>query len=258
MARKTRSQAAATGNANNATGSQKAPSQFPPISPKRRLQSRALLEDQIILVDGFMTPEECKRYVHFIDSQSLELTPPKKRGEAERVNYRMSVTSADMAEQFYTLFSPHLPPFPYPASLKRDGEEARPVHSFNSNIRMYKYTPGQHFGCHYDDSVRDPQNGAKSEWTLLVYLTGIEDGVKGGETIFYTGQKGKRGTEVITAPLTKGTASCIGTSCIYNPTQTRTHQRRLHRHGHECLLHEGSPVISGTKYILRSDLMFID
>jgi len=239
MARKTRSQAAATGdagNANSATASQKVPPQFPPISPKCRLQSHALLEDQIILVDGLMTPEECKRYVHFIDSQSLELTPPKKKGEAERVNYRMSVTSTDMAEQLYSLFSPHLSPFPYP---KRDGEEARPVHSFNSNIRMYKYTPGQHFGCHYDDSVRDPQTGAKSEWTLLVYLTGVEDGVKGGETIFYTGQKGKRGTEVITAPLTRGTAL-------------------LHRHGHECLLHEGSPVISGNKYILRSDLMFID
>ncbi|TFY59464.1 hypothetical protein EVJ58_g5757 [Rhodofomes roseus] len=237
--RKTRSQAAAVNNADNTTTSQKTRPQFPPISPKRRLQPRAILEDQIILVDGFMAPEECKHYVQFIDSQSLELTPPKKRGEAVRVNYRLSVTSTEMAEQLYSLLSPHLPPFPYPASLKRDGAEARVVHSFNSNIRMYKYTPGQHFGCHYDDSVRDPQTGAKSEWTLLVYLTGIEDGVKGGETIFYTGQKGKRGTEVITAPLTRGTAL-------------------LHRHGHECLLHEGSPVISGTKYLLRSDLMFMD
>ena len=34
---------------------------------------------------------------------------------------------------------------------------------------------------HYDDSVRDPITSAKSEWTLLIYLTGIEDGVEGGE-----------------------------------------------------------------------------
>lgn len=34
---------------------------------------------------------------------------------------------------------------------------------------------------HYDDSVRDPLTGAKSEWTLLIYLTGVEDGVEGGE-----------------------------------------------------------------------------
>ena len=86
-----------------------------------------------------------------------------------------------MADRLHSLLAPHLPPLPYPASLKRDGAEARAVHSCNSNIRMYKYTPGQHFGCHYDDAVRDPQTGARSEWTLLVYLTGVEDGVKGGE-----------------------------------------------------------------------------
>lgn len=49
---------------------------------------------------------------------------------------------------------------------------------------MYKYTPGQHFGVHYDDSVRDPLTGAKSEWTLLIYLSGVEDGVQGGEVRF--------------------------------------------------------------------------
>jgi len=34
---------------------------------------------------------------------------------------------------------------------------------------------------HYDDSVHDVITGAKSEWTLLIYLTGVEDGVEGGE-----------------------------------------------------------------------------
>ena len=94
---------------------------------------------------------------------------------------RLSVTSTEMADRLHSLLAPHLPPLPYPASLRRDGLDARLVHSCNSNIRMYKYTPGQHFGCHYDDAVRDPQTGARSEWTLLVYLTGVEDGVKGGE-----------------------------------------------------------------------------
>ena len=34
---------------------------------------------------------------------------------------------------------------------------------------------------HYDDSIKDPLTGAKSEWTLLIYLSGVEDGVQGGE-----------------------------------------------------------------------------
>ena len=46
---------------------------------------------------------------------------------------------------------------------------------------MYKYTAGQYFGPHYDDSVRDTLTGVKSEWTLLIYLPGAQDGVEGGE-----------------------------------------------------------------------------
>ncbi|TCD66697.1 hypothetical protein EIP91_001051 [Steccherinum ochraceum] len=220
---------------------------FPSVSSKEGLECRALLEDQILVIDDFFSPEECKTFVKFIDGLPLEMTPPKKKGEAERVNQdqsvklynskdRISITSSDFAQSLYEVIRPHLPSFPYPASVRRPTSDHTP-HSLNSNIRMYKYTPGQHFGCHYDDSVKDSQTGAKSEWTLLIYLSGIEDGVKGGETIFYRDQRGKP-TEKIVAPLTRGTAL-------------------LHRHGHECLLHEGSPVLEGNKYILRSDLMFM-
>ncbi|RDB23990.1 hypothetical protein Hypma_008684 [Hypsizygus marmoreus] len=214
---------------------------FPPLIAKTDLECRVLLEDQILLIDDFFTPAECKAFVKFIDDLPLELTPPKKRGEAERVNHRFSITSVDFAGKLHALLTPHLPSFPYPTSMKRTAAAAngalRMPHSLNSNIRVYKYTPSQYFGKHYDDSVRDPMTGAKSEWTLLVYLTGVEDGVEGGETLFYKDKRGKP-QEVITTPLTRGTAF-------------------LHRHGQECLLHEGSIVTKGTKYVLRSDLMFV-
>ncbi|KAK0210636.1 hypothetical protein DFS33DRAFT_1294426 [Desarmillaria ectypa] len=211
---------------------------LPNISPKRHLECRVLLENQILLVDNFLSAAECKAIAQFIDNLPLELTPPKRRGEAVRVNYRFSVTSPDFAQRLHELLVPHLPLFPPPAPDKRSGSAltAREPHSFNSNIRFYKYTPSQHFGPHYDDSVRDAITGAKSEWTLLIYLSGVEDGVQGGETIFYKDEKCRcDGTTV--APLNRGTAL-------------------LHRHGQDCLLHEGSEVVKGTKYVLRSDLMF--
>ena len=65
--------------------------------------------------------------------------------------------------------------------MKQPDSSARAAYSLNSNIRLYKYTPSQHFNPHYDDSVRDAKTGAVSEWTLLIYLTGVEDGVQGGE-----------------------------------------------------------------------------
>ncbi|KAJ7740737.1 hypothetical protein DFH07DRAFT_838950 [Mycena maculata] len=207
---------------------------FPDILPKSELQCRVLLENQIIVLDDIFSPAECKSFVKFIDSLPLELTPPKKRGEAERHNHRYSITSVEFAKRLYAVFAPHLPPF-LPSRAGK-GATARAAHSFNSNIRVYKYTPLQHFGPHYDDDCRDAMTRAKSEWTLLLYLTGYEDGVEGGETLFY--QDGKGGKEVIKAPLTRGTAL-------------------LHRHGQECMLHEGSPVLRGVKYVLRSDVMFM-
>ncbi|KAJ7470637.1 hypothetical protein FB451DRAFT_1475175 [Mycena latifolia] len=211
---------------------------FPAISPKSELQCRVLLEDQIVVIDDIFSTAECKSFVKFIDSLPLELTPPKKRGEAERHNHRYSITSVEFAQRLHTVFAAHLPPFPRARGSKRSNASTdHKAHSFNSNIRVYKYTPLQHFGPHYDDDCRDPMTGAKSEWTLLIYLTGYEDGVEGGETLFY--QDGNTIPEkVIKAPLTRGTAL-------------------LHRHGRECMLHEGSPVIRGVKYVLRSDVMFM-
>jgi hypothetical protein len=41
---------------------------------------------QLIHVQDFFSPTECKAFVKFIDDLPLELTPPKRRGEANRVN----------------------------------------------------------------------------------------------------------------------------------------------------------------------------
>ncbi|KAN0133714.1 hypothetical protein V8E53_008438 [Lactarius tabidus] len=210
---------------------------FPGLSEKNYIRCDTFLEDQVLLLNNVFTPAECRTFVDFIDSQPLELTPHKKRGEADRVNHRASISSPEFAGRLWTVLRPHLPSFPYPASATPQAT-GRMAHSLNSNIRLYKYTPSQHFNPHYDDSVRDAKTGAVSEWTLLIYLTGVEDGVRGGETIFYPKSKAKA-SEAMAVPLTRGMAL-------------------LHRHGDECLLHEGSQVRSGTKYVLRSDIMFMN
>lgn len=76
---------------------------FPRLSEKSHIRCHTFLEDQILLLSvrlyrhlifldtetapqSVLTPAECRSFVDFIDSQPLELTPPKKRGEADRVN----------------------------------------------------------------------------------------------------------------------------------------------------------------------------
>jgi hypothetical protein len=79
---------------------------FPQLSEKNHIRCDTFLEDQVLLLNvclfrcsptlasksnifqNVFTPAECRTFVDFINSQPLELTPHKKRGEADRVNCR--------------------------------------------------------------------------------------------------------------------------------------------------------------------------
>jgi hypothetical protein len=77
--------------------------------------------------------------------------------------------------------------------------------------------------------------GLTSRWTLLVYLTGAG----GGGTVFHTRPPNKRG---------KGGQSV--------KVELKPGRVVLHRHGADCLLHEGEKVEMGDKWVLRSDVMY--
>ena len=73
----------------------------------------------------------------------------------------------------------------------------------------------------------------------MVYLTGAADGVVGGETVFYTESSKTKKSEEIVVNLARGLAL-------------------LHKHGRDCLLHEGRVVEDDGevgKWVLRSDLV---
>lgn len=78
---------------------------------------------------------------------------------------------------------------------------------------------------------------ARTTWTLLLYLTSPATGCQGGETVFYPDPPSKReaAPNPVVANLEVGMAL-------------------LHRHGRECMLHEGREVNEGEKWVIRSDL----
>lgn len=88
------------------------------------------------------------------------------------------------------------------------------------SLRFYRYEPGQRFKMHKDGPWKE--NGLTSEWTMLVYLN--ED-FEGGRTLFRD--------SVIITPQT-------GSALLF-----------IHR-----TWHEGEEVIAGTKYALRSDVLY--
>lgn len=95
----------------------------------------------------------------------------------------------------------------------------------NERLRFYRYDVGQHFSPHYDGAYVRPCGTEHSRYTVLVYLN---DGFGGGETILH-----EHDLEVV--PV-------VGMGLFFLHDQ----------------LHEGASVVSGRKYVLRTDLMYRD
>ena len=97
------------------------------------------------------------------------------------------------------------------------------VVGLNERFRYYRYDPGQYFRWHVDGSyVRSPVE--QSLLTLMVYLN---DGFEGGSNDF---------AEIGTVAPERGMALLFD-----------------HR-----VLHQGAPVQTGRKYVLRTDVMYRD
>ncbi len=93
----------------------------------------------------------------------------------------------------------------------------------NERFRFYRYEPGQTFAPHYDGAF-ERENGERSEFTFLIYLN---DDFTGGHTGFFAPE-------------------------AFN-VQPRTGSLLLFHHPQ---LHEGAIIETGTKYVLRSDVMY--
>jgi prolyl 4-hydroxylase len=95
-------------------------------------------------------------------------------------------------------------------------------HSNNERFRGYRYQPGQRFAPHFDGSFARNEHEV-SLVTLLVYLN---DDFSGGSTNFCH-------HDVAVIPK-------AGRACLFQ----------------HHLLHEGVSLIAGTKYVLRTDVMY--
>lgn len=91
----------------------------------------------------------------------------------------------------------------------------------NPRLRVYRYGPGERFATHRDGWVE--LDGRRSRLTLMVYLSAVEEG---GETTF--------------TRLARRVAPAPGRAVLFQ----------------HSLLHASEPVVRGTKYVLRTDVLF--
>eukprot|EP01134_Creolimax_fragrantissima_P000878 CFRG0878T1 len=209
-----------------------------------------LFKDQIFTLSDFLSTSECSAWIDYGEKKGFEPSYQKQNRDcAHRDNGRIQIESEVIAQSFYERLQKCIP-------SKIDNR--KPV-ACNPNIRLYKYGPGQSFGRHVDESVRDVM-GRKSVYTVLVYLNGqitskpmptapttkcesnyIEDRFEekelilvGGETRFYLHHHSNT------------------VACSIRPVKGAA---LLHGHGDKCLTHEGMEVTEGVKYLLRTDVI---
>lgn len=206
-----------------------------PLIPAEHLFIETILRGQILIIRNLFTSTLCRNYVSFLSSLPLTTTPGKpKRGEAVRVNDRFQVEDPVFARTLWEKTGLKYLLSTIAEETTFDGK----ILGLNPNIRIYRYRPGQFFDKHYDESNKlqfgEDQIPAKTTWTLLIYLTTCE----GGETAFYPEslKKGEKPPEPLVVGLETGMAL-------------------LHKHGEDCLFHEGREVKSGEKWVLRSDVV---
>jgi len=214
---------------------------FSPLVPESDLTLQHVLPGQIVTIPDFWTATLCKNYVAFLSSLPLTTTPGKpKKGDAVRVNDRFQIDDSAFAELLWSSTALK--------SLVTEADSGElwggEVIGLNPNIRIYRYSKGQFFDKHYDDSNNvtlpgTPQLHARTTWTLLLYLTSPATGCTGGETVFYPDPPKKKSKEPPPEPFVMDLE--VGLAL-------------LHRHGADCMIHEGREVTQGEKWVIRSDL----
>jgi predicted 2-oxoglutarate/Fe(II)-dependent dioxygenase YbiX len=179
---------------------------------------KELLEGEMVFViRDFLSAEECDAYVELSEQQGYADAPITMGDTAIVIkDYRNNLRVMLDDVELAARLFARAKPF-LPDPL--DGRE---LVGLNERFRFYRYDVGQEFAAHYDGSFRRNEH-EESRLTFMVYLN---DDYKAGTTDF--GE-----LELSVRPIR-------GTALVFR---------------HE-LLHAGTPVVAGRKYVLRTDVMY--
>ena len=182
-------------------------------------------EPLIMTVDNVFTTQQCNEFIDFSHQFDYEVAPitiNSKQGQTQlrtdiRNNQRVIYDDVQFAERIFNQVKNYLP------------EELFEWHvsGLNERFRFYSYEDGQTFKPHYDGNY-EVNDWHSSQLTLLIYLS--ED-FEGGETKFFNQTR-----HVPTFSIKPK----IGQILIFEHRQ----------------MHSGAPVVSGRKYVLRTDVMY--
>ena len=225
----------------------KIPSSLVPYIDKKLVQNKfssssdviALVPNAVFYANNFFTEAECKAWIRqaecnigfeYVSHPATRFIAHRECGRIQSTNWEIARKLFERMEHFQMMDKIH----PYIGIDGYHGKDYLPM-ACNGNIRLYKYEKGMSFGKHVDGSDRIPEiKNGNTEITVLIYLSSCTSGA----TRFYL-------------PHSKKKKDKDGV-----PFLPRAGSILFHVHGDRCLEHEADPVLSGIKYVLRTDIVY--
>ena len=182
------------------------------------MQKELLDDERVFVIRDFLSRTECEALVARGEAQGYETF--NIDGEVVPGFRNNSRAQLDDEELAAYLWEKAEPHLP----AKRNGQK---LTGLSHRFRFYRYGGGQAFVPHHDGAIREGKD--LSQLTFMIYLSNVE---KGGETRFY---ESGLAVKMDVQPE-------IGTVLVFD----------------HHILHEGVQVEKGTKYVLRTDVMYTD
>ncbi|KAF8940382.1 hypothetical protein EDD21DRAFT_118257 [Dissophora ornata] len=201
-----------------------------PLLPPSRNLSEPIVA---FTVQNILSPEECVELIKRSEQTGYEVAlvnmgnmGPGVHIPGYRDGKRILIDDVDVTAELFKRVKHYLPPV----------FERCPVHSMNERLRFLKYLPGDKFAQHKDGVfVRMDGSGHMTKLTIQFYLN--ED-CGGGETTF------------LDESMRRAERYVDGKKLAVPP---RVGQILVFQHD---LLHEGSKVTEGVKYVIRNDILY--
>jgi len=170
-----------------------------------------------LIKENFLTPEECKGFIDFSEKQGYGEALVRVKGEGEQM--RKDIRDNDRVIWDNPKVAEQL--YAQIKDMLPDVDGYEPT-GLNERFRFYRYKDGQQFKPHVDGSYRKSPT-EESKVTMLLYLNGDFEG--GNTTLIMEGQE----------------------------IEPKEGMMLLFAHK---IMHCGRPVTAGTKYVLRTDVMY--
>ena len=183
-------------------------------------------EQLVMTISDFLMPEECKAYIATSESRGYAPAPlTTSRGPVMdtnvRSNHRVMLDDPAVAKGLWNRVRQLVPQ----VALDWEDVPCQAV-GLNERLRFFRYEKNQKFARHYDGAY----HRTSYEHSLLTFMVYLNDDFQGGETRFFNDYQKERFF-----------------------IQPRRGSALLFVHNQ---MHEGSSVLEGCKYVLRSDVMY--